>query len=428
MTTPDHLALRTKSSTINAAMPANTTVTFTEKKPPFAATNLGELAGGALRHGMTWTIFRPEEGVFLAEGNGHTLRLKLPPSYTFEYTPQPAVEHAVSNSLYVQSPLVDKLFFGILPGDTQLQLPDYHIGTTADVYHTMYTLDPTGIAAKRIRDNRHPSFATKSLFGFSDIIPLAGAMLRGYDPQSTIARLPLPAEYTTGLLSHQEGFVIFRHRLDDFIAGPQFTVAPARPVPGMVLAVRDMYHAMMDEFPEWEDEVLANQQINNRSAHFLTRALEHWVACTAYFRRIHETTGPTFYRDLMASHLKNAVNWWHQSWNRIRMGKEREHHGLRDYIAEGMHLYWDYLDLVIEDMESKGWMEISRETLTEAWVVMIFRGFCWWRCHWMMEGDEMCHAPPRLPSEYYHDRFPSKGSDVDGGYVIVPDEEEDTAS
>ncbi|KAI4262608.1 MAG: hypothetical protein L6R42_002212 [Xanthoria sp. 1 TBL-2021] len=425
MATPEHLALRTKSSTINA-MSANTVVNFTEKKPPFHATNLGELAAGVLRHGMTWTIFRPEEGVFLAEGNGHTLRLKLPPSYTFEYTLQPSIEHAVSNSLYVKSPLVDKLFFGILPGDSQLQLPDYHMGTASDVYHTMYTLDPTGKATKKIRDNRHPSFAPKSLFGFSDIIPLAGAMLRGYDPQSTIARLPIPAEYTTGLLSHQEGFVIFRHRLDDFIASPQYTDSPVRPVPDMILAVRDMYYAMMDEFPEWEDEVLANKQINNRSAHFLNRSLEHWVACTEYFRRIHETTGPTFYRDLMASHLKNAVNWWHQAWNRIRTGKERDNHGLRDYIAEGMHLYWDYLELVIEDMESKGWMEVSREMLSEAWVVMIFRGFWWWRCHWMMEGDEMCEAPPRLPSEYYKDKSPIKVSDVDGGFVVVPDGEEDT--
>ncbi|KAL8800563.1 MAG: hypothetical protein Q9200_007204, partial [Gallowayella weberi] len=71
----------------------------------------------------------------------------------------------------------------------------------------MYTLDPTGTATKKIRDNRHPSLAPKSLFGFSDIIPLAGAMLRGYDPSCTLARLPIPAEYTTGLLSHQESFV-----------------------------------------------------------------------------------------------------------------------------------------------------------------------------------------------------------------------------
>ncbi|KAL8998820.1 MAG: hypothetical protein Q9169_002158 [Polycauliona sp. 2 TL-2023] len=290
----------------------------------------------------------------------------------------------------------------------------------------MYRLDPTGIATKRIRDNRHPSLAPESLFGFSDIIPLAGAMLRGYDAQSTLARLPMPAEYTTGLLPHQEGFVIFRHRLDDFIASPQYTVSPALPVPPMIIAVRDMYHEMMGVFPEWEDEVLANSQINNRSADFLNRALGHWVTCTQYFKRIHETTGPGFYRDLMASHLKNAVNWWHQAWTRIRCDQERDHHGLRGYIAEGMHVYWDYLDKLVKDMESKGWIKVSRETLSEACVVMIFRGFCWWRCHWMTEGDEMGEAPPRLPKEYCTDRSPVKILDAEAGFVIVRMGEEET--
>ena len=419
MASPEHLALRTKSSAVTTTtVPGSTMVTFTEKKPPFRATNLGELAAGALRHGMTWTIFRPEEGVFLAEGNGHTLRLQLPPSYTFEYSPQPVIDSAVSNSLYVQSPLVDKLFFGILPGDPELKLPDYHVGTSSDVYHTMYTLDPTGIATKKIRDNRHPSLAPTCLFGFSDIIPLASAMLRGFDPQNTIARLPIPAEHTAGLLTHQEGFVIFRHRLDDFIAAPQYTVTPALPVPYMIEEVREMYHEMMRDFPEWEDEVLANKQINNRSPKFLARTLENWTICTEYFKGIHETTGPTFYRDLMASHLKNAVNWWHQAWHRMRAGKERDNYGLRDYIAEGMHLYWDYLELVVEGMESKGWLAVPREKLREAWVVMIFRGFCWWRCHWMMEGDGMCEAPPRLPSEYY--MRPVDIPDAEGGFVVVP--------
>ncbi|KAL8845276.1 MAG: hypothetical protein Q9176_000446 [Flavoplaca citrina] len=407
---------------------ANTAVNFTEKKAPFSATNLGELAAGVLRHGMTWTIFRPEEGVFFAQGNGHTLRLKLPPVYTFEYIPQPSIKNSVSDSLYVENPMVDKLFFGILPGDPQLELPDYDMGTIADVYRTMYRLDPSGIAVKKIRNYRHPSFAPTSLFGFSDIIALAGAMLRGYKSASTLTRLPIPAEHTTGLLSHTEGFVIFRHRLDDFIVSPQYTVSPARPVPAMVLAVRDMYYEMMDSFPEWEDEVLANKQINNRAVGFLNRSLEHWVTCTEYFKRVHATTGPAFYRDLMASHLKNAVNWWHQAWTRIRRDQEREHFGLRNYLAEGMHLYWDYLDNVIEDMESKGWMEISRENLTEAWVVMIFRGFCWWRCHWMMEGDEMCEAPPRLPKECYKDHSPIQSPDVESGFVVIPSGEDETIS
>ena len=385
--------------------------------PPFSASNLTELAAQALRNGMTWTIFRPEHGVFLAEGNGHVLRPKLQQPLTFEYVP--AAKPQVSNALFISSPLVDKLFFGILPGYRLLHLPDYHIGTTTDVYTTMYTLDSTGSATKKIRDNRHPSFAPKCLFGFSDIIPLAAPMLR--QRSDTITRVPIPAEYTTGLLTHKEGFVIFSHRLTELIDSPQYIESPNLPVPVMLLWVRTKYSELKQQFREWEDEVLANKQINNRSMEFLDACHTAWDYCTTYLYSLVTTYGKLFYQDLMAAHLKNAVNWWHQAWNRMRAETARDNHGLRDYIAEGMHMYWDYMELVVEEMESRGWTMVRREVLREAWVVMIFRGFCWWRCHWMMEGDEMCEAPERLPSEYHVENREEDlpGREKDEEYVVV---------
>ncbi|KAL9603554.1 MAG: hypothetical protein Q9219_001057 [cf. Caloplaca sp. 3 TL-2023] len=366
---------------------------------PFNASTITELAAQALRHGMTWTVFRPEHNVFLAEGNRHVLRLTSLSPLTFEYIPYSPSECGIFNSIYISSPLVDKLFFGILPGCGRLHLLDYPMGTTENVYHTMHTLDPTGSATKKIRDNRHPDYAPKTLFGFSDIIPLAAPMLRNRG--STVVRLPIPAEYTTGLLTHKEGFIIFRHRLNAFIASPQYTGSPTSPVPAEIVWVREKYHALMQRFREWEDEVLANKQINNRSMAFLDACHDAWDHCTAYFETLNSQHGTSFYRDLMASHLTHAVNWWHQAWNKIHDGKAREHYGVRDYIAEGMHMYWDYLDLVVKEMEGRGWEKVGKEALREAWVVMIFRGFCWWRCHWMMEGEDMCEAPERLPEEYY---------------------------
>ncbi|KAL8955610.1 MAG: hypothetical protein Q9183_006584, partial [Haloplaca sp. 2 TL-2023] len=199
---------------------------LTSKEVPFQASNLTELATKAIRHGMTWTCFRPELGVFLAEGQGHILRRLPQPDLIIEYIPDPRLRVQISNSLYIDSPAVDKLFFGMLEGDRSLNLPDYRIGTTEEVYGTMYSLDPTGTATKKIRDNRHPSFAPKCLFGFSDIIPLAAPFLHEtmlQEPkQSHPIRLPIPAQYTTGLLSHKEGFVVFSHRLDAFINSPRY--------------------------------------------------------------------------------------------------------------------------------------------------------------------------------------------------------------
>lgn len=317
----------------------------------------------------------------------------------------------------MKSPAVDKLFFGILQGQGTLNLPNYRIGTIAEVFATMHLLDPTGTATKKIRDNRHPSFAPKCLFGFSDIIPLAAPMLRDYD--STIIRLPIPAEYTTGLLTHKEGFVVFSHRLDEFITSPPHTEKPSLPVPPMMLQVQHMYRHLRKEFPEWEDEVLANSQVNNRSTEFLAACHSAWRGCNDYFHRLNMAYGKSFYRDLMAAHLKNAVNWWHQAWNRMREGTARDNYGLRDYIAEGMHLYWDYLELVVEEMDAKGWTHVSKERMREAWVVMMFRGFCWWRSHWMMEGQEMCEAPARLPSQYYAEGKWTKKGDGEDDFVVV---------
>lgn len=52
----------------------NKAMIFNQENTPFEASDLTELAAGAIRHGMTWIVFRPEHGAFLAEGNGHVLR------------------------------------------------------------------------------------------------------------------------------------------------------------------------------------------------------------------------------------------------------------------------------------------------------------------------------------------------------------------
>ncbi|KAL8637615.1 MAG: hypothetical protein Q9228_005129 [Teloschistes exilis] len=178
---------------------------------------------------------------------------------------------------------------------------------------------------------------------------------------------------------------------------------------------------MKSKYPEWEDEVLANSQVNNRSARFLHDCKVAWNGCTEYFATLNLEYGQNFYGDLMAAHLKNAVNWWHQAWNHMREGTARDNYGLRNYIAEGMHLYWDYLDLVVDEMGKRGWMKVPREKIREAWMMMIFRGFCWWRSHWMMEGQDMCEAQARLPSQYYAEGRGTRNGDGEDGFVLVED-------
>ena len=51
----------------------------------------------------------------------------------------------------------------------------------------------------------------------------------------------------------------------------------------------------------------------------------------------------------------------------MRAGTARDNHGLRYYIAEGMHLYWDYLELVVEEMGERGWGEVEGEVVRRGW-------------------------------------------------------------
>ncbi|KAL9591206.1 MAG: hypothetical protein Q9179_007956 [Wetmoreana sp. 5 TL-2023] len=390
----------------------------------FHASNLTELATEALRQGMTWSVYRPEHGVYLAEGNGCVLRNVRQAGLTFEYINDPQIHPRIPDERYIESPVIDKLFFGILPGQRSLGLPDYPIGTISEVCKCMYSLDPTGIAMKKINDNQ--SRALGCLVGFSDIIPIAAPMMR--QPGSTVIRLPDPAEGITGPLTFTEGFVVFRHRLDQFIALPQYTEQPSLPVPPMMLQVQRRYRDLRSAFPEWEDEALAKSQANNHSIDFLSACGDCWSECTRYFEALNGEHGKYLYRDLMAVHLKNAVNWQRNARDRLEAGTVRENYGLRDLNAEGMHLYWDYLELVVEELWELRWMGVRKEKLREAWVVMIFRAFCWSRSHWMSEGTGIYDTKQRLPSHYYAEEELTKDYEVEDEFISVLDESASDAS
>ncbi len=111
---------------------------------------------------------------------------------------------------------------------------------------------------------------------------------------------------------------------------------------------------LMMRFPDNEDEVPVNKQNNSRSTGFLDASHFAWDYCTFNIHGLKMCYDQHFYRDLIAAHLKNAVNWWHRAWNRMRAGTARDNHGLEDYIAKGMHLYWDYIELVVNGMHGRG--------------------------------------------------------------------------
>ncbi|MCJ1248933.1 hypothetical protein MMC30_006154 [Trapelia coarctata] len=367
---------------------------------PHAVSNLGDIAILTRRLGMTWLDFRPQDGLLRAEGNGHLLVSTWTRSIgiILQYM---RVGPSSRDNIYIPSPSADKLGFGILTGFKPLGIPDFKIGEIGEVYATADVLDPTRLTSRKIRDVS--AYEPKCTFGFSDIIPLATGMLR--ERGSTIVRIPCPTEYAVGLLCYKEGFVIFHARLHSHIS--------TLPAPsGRLNWVLAQYTSLLT-YPEWEDDSVALSQLNDRNLTFLESLHDIWDATTSYFLTLQTRAQPPpiNYLDLLAAHIKQAVHFWGDAWDNMRAGRARENYGMRDWTSEGMHLYWDYLPGICAELRQRGY-EGGEEEVLEAWCVMMLRGFCWWRCHWMVgvgeEGGrgEMGVEVGRLPGRFWESRVP----------------------
>ena len=138
-----------------------------------------------------------------------------------------------------------------------------------------------------------------------------------------------------------------------------------------------------------------------------------WDATTSYFLALQDRKEGhgLKYIDLLAAHIKQAVNFWGDAWDNMRGNRTRENYGLRDWTSEGMHLYWDYVPRVHAELRQRGYL-IEEEEVLEAWCVMMLTGFCWWRSHWMLgmgeEGArvEMGVEVGRLPARSYESKLP----------------------
>lgn len=144
------------------------------------------------------------------------------------------------------------------------------------------------------------------------------------------------------------------------------------------------------QFPEWEDEAKANAQGNDRKLSFLDKVHDCHDYTTEYFLRLQRDHGIR-YSLLTEIHLMHAVNYWGDAKENMRENKARyDPTWMRDWLAEGAHLYWDYLPKIVKMVSQHKTHQgtLTDETLVhEAWIMMMFRAFCWWRCHWMdVEG------------------------------------------
>ncbi|KAL8692928.1 MAG: hypothetical protein Q9224_003862, partial [Gallowayella concinna] len=337
---------------------------------PLAMTYVGDIAIIVQRLGMTWQAFRPEEGEMRAEGNGHIIystlvrsigpilhyahgSIRAVPLDKWGINPNGVVPDEV---LLIPTGEADMMRFGILPCYEELMgCKHYAMGTINEVRATLDILDPSGSASKKVRDNRQ--FESTATFGFSDLIYMAAPMLR-LKGNSKI-RLPVPTEHCTGLTSNKEGFVVFRERLGQHVVGGELEVSEH------VLWVLESYDALESVYPWWENGFEVNIRVTPECLVFIEQVSDLWDRTTNYFFQLQMSPKSSLrYADLVACHIKHAVNFWHEGYGRIQRGEGRDHHGLRGWLAEGMHMYWDYLPKIVNDMTHKS--DASESLIREA--------------------------------------------------------------
>ncbi|KAI9883975.1 MAG: hypothetical protein M1823_004253 [Watsoniomyces obsoletus] len=331
-------------------------------------TVLGLMLTLAHRLGMTWECFRPEEGMLGAVGNGHEMRGSFEDGIIrlhYRSIGRPSV-----TQMCTPSEVADKFGFGILSGDPALDIPDFHVGTIEDVTRSLRILlrflDPDGASIQHIMDIRN-FFSWDVTFGFSDLIAIICPIARLAG--SNINRIRMPARYCAGLLAHDVGRVVFRHKLHALL-----TVLPNPPP--QAVRVLQICNKLARDHPECEDEARANAQ-RNRLTGF--RDVVHNLWC-----------------DLVASHIRHVVHYCDDSFRRIQEGKARSVN--KNWIEEGAYCYWDYLPRIVADM---GKHRVDESTAHSAWYTMMLRGFLWHRVHHLYEGSENPNYVPNiLPAKW----------------------------
>ena len=177
---------------------------------------------------------------------------------------------------------------------------------------------------------------------------------------------------------------MFHNRIKDFL-GSRSVDGPFE----QAHWVLEQYERLKARYSQWENEAENHNRVNDRDLSFLEDVHDCWDAAT----------------DLMASHLTHAVHYWTDAWQRLKEGNARDNYGLRPLEAEGAHLYFDYLPLVVEDMRRKGF-EGPDKLVHGAWFTLMFRAFCWWRCHSLHTGEDPSHKGSPLPSRYWDCQLP----------------------
>ena len=371
---------------------------------PFASSTIGDIIAIAHRLGMEWKDLRPGENIMRAEGNGQSFSstpirsLGILLQYTSD---RPLAEDKAqrNTSMMVCSAEADKFGFGIIPGFKDLGMSDIQIDDAQEETALKNAMRDLGIESYQwhlgVPHNHQNSF---------DLLPLMSPWipLRG----SNIVQIRRPCRNFPSATMWWEGLVVFKNRLRDICSNQNETSSLSQ-----LRWVLEKYETMSSKYgwndcPSWEEEGSNSRIKNGRDLAFLDDLYDIWRKCTKYLQDIQTRGHDSFYRDLVAAHIVQALAVPPEMDRNVGDGKDQNARwsfaSFRSpHMAETMHLFIDRIPGMADFMAQKNFSD--RDTVRDAWWTMILRAMCWQRSIAFVERDPSSAV---VPSALYNSRAP----------------------
>lgn len=411
---------------------------------PFAAASASEIAILACRMGVVWKEFRPPEGIMEGQGGEHMFSAmnvrglgtllgytrafygnsriirsnktqtshkesKAKSKKSSNIDPEKGVREKgerengnlyiapapIEAKLWVCTPEADRMWFGILPGNPELSLPTFTVGTNEDVFATLQQLDPEGVAVQHLgqMQNRHRGY----LHGFCDIVPMIAPWLRQPASQVNCYPKPLGSQNTLGLTWYCVAYRVFYDQLVEYNSN-KGTIQTRK--------IADKYEHLRGKYKrEWDGISVG---LSDRPVTYYDELESLYNETTEYFQGNQPETSyahnqkwnPAHYMDLVMAHLRETPRSYPDALSAIADGRGHGIHtdGDRYWRGEAMMYYWLYMPDYVRIMMWRGCD--NADLVEEAWITLVFRAFLWMRAH------IPCENPRPLPPQYYGSRLP----------------------
>lgn len=377
----------------------------------------------SLRLGMKWKEFDPAAGKMRAEGQGHLLTSRIVRSLgvVIEYmvVDSTGLHGRRTQDLLDKSYLpvigVDDMIFGMVPGNPLFDCWDRRIGTIEEINQLLELMDDSDATDAHLEELLSSAMKERPgwIPGFNDIIPLIAPKMSS--KISNLNNLPMPNTYHPGLLRTSEGLQVFCDELRSYVSSKGIEASiQAKEVLKWIDALdqheqwkaKDSFWATNTYIPVVPSTTPDYPQ-HKKSKSYHKDVLQYLDLADLYLHTI-DRHPENNYNKLVNEHIRMSISTYATAINAmdpvkslaaIRRGNVQPPTlTKRHWLILSMQQYWAALPGLAERVAAQSSCDV--QMITDAWITMIFRAFCWHHSHRLIPTKTV------LPSEWHGSKMP----------------------